>query len=290
MIDHLEGFDVEIVVYEPYVSDQDAEKYGVTLVSLEELFEISDVVSLHSPLLPDTEGMITKKHFNAMKENATFINTARGAIIREDDLIQVLQERDDLTAFLDVTHPAWTTDVNASAYGEYSVRENIDTLVYYTVGTGIGGGSVTNGKFIEGITHPEMGHVSVRRHSDDSFKGNCPSHGDCLEGLASGLAIEERLGISSEDIPASDPYWDIQAYYIAQSAYNARLFLAPEVIVYGGGVMKVEGLLYKVREQFAKLNNDYVSTPTLEQYIVAPKLEDTAATIGCFAMAQALVK
>lgn len=185
---------------------------------------------------------------------------------------------------------AWTTDVNASAYGEYSVREGIDTLVYYTVGTGIGGGSVKHGEFIQGITHPEMGHVSVRKHPDDHFEGNCPSHGDCLEGLACGPAIEKRLGISSQDIPASDPYWDIQAYYIAQSAYNATLFLAPEVIVYGGGVMKVEGLLDKVREQFAKLNSDYVSTPALEQYIVAPELEDTAATIGCFSMAKALVK
>ena len=185
---------------------------------------------------------------------------------------------------------AWTTDVNASAYGEYSVREGIENLVYYTVGTGIGGGSVKNGEFIQGITHPEMGHVSVKKHPDDHFEGNCPSHGDCLEGVACGPAIERRLGISSQDIPATDPYWDIQAYYIAQSAYNTTLFLAPEVIVYGGGVMKVEGLLDKVREQFATLNQDYVTTLALDQYIVAPALEDTAATIGCFAMAQALVK
>ena len=185
---------------------------------------------------------------------------------------------------------AWTTDVNASAYGEYAVREGIENLVYYTVGTGIGGGSVKNGEFIQGITHPEMGHVSVKKHADDHFEGVCPSHGDCLEGVASGPAIEKRLGISSKDIPSSDPYWDIQAYYIAQSAYNATLFLAPEVIVYGGGVMKVEGLLDKVRQQFAELNQDYVATPALDQYIVTPELEDTAATIGCFAMAKALVK
>lgn len=185
---------------------------------------------------------------------------------------------------------AWTTDVNASAYGEYSVRKGIDSLVYYTVGTGIGGGAVKNGEFIQGITHPEMGHVSVRKHPEDDFEGNCPSHGDCLEGLACGPAIEKRLGISSKDIPAEDPYWDVQAFYLAQSAYNATLFLAPEVIVYGGGVMKVEGLLDKVRDQFKRLNNDYVTTPSLEQYIVAPALEDTAATIGCFAMAESLVK
>lgn len=184
----------------------------------------------------------------------------------------------------------WTTDVNASAYGEYSVREDTKNLVYYTIGTGIGGGGVKDGEFIEGLTHPEMGHIQVRKHPDDDFEGICPNHGDCLEGVACGPAIEARLGKSSKDVPASDPYWDIQAYYIAQSAYNTTLYLAPEMIVYGGGVMKVEGLLEKVRNQFEQINQGYIDTPPSEQYIVAPKLEDSAATIGCFAMAKKLVE
>ena len=185
---------------------------------------------------------------------------------------------------------AWTTDVNASAYGEYAVRDGVENLVYYTVGTGVGGGGVKQGKFVEGISHPEMGHIPVKKHADDSFDGHCPSHGDCLEGLASGPAVEARLGKSAKDIPADDPYWDIQAYYIAQSAYTTTLLLAPEMIIYGGGVMKVEGLLEKVRLAFDKLNQGYMSTPDLEKYIVSPKLEDSAATIGCFAMAKELVK
>ena len=185
---------------------------------------------------------------------------------------------------------AWTTDVNASAYGEYAVRDGIENLVYYTVGTGVGGGGVKKGKFVEGISHPEMGHIPVKKHADDSFDGHCPSHGDCLEGLASGPAVEARLGKSAKDVPADDPYWDIQAYYIAQSAYTTTLLLAPEMIIYGGGVMKVEGLLEKVRLAFDKLNQGYMSTPDLEKYIVSPKLEDSAATIGCFAMAKELMK
>ena len=185
---------------------------------------------------------------------------------------------------------AWTTDVNASAYGEYAVRDGVENLVYYTVGTGVGGGGVKQGKFVEGISHPEMGHIPVKKHADDSFDGHCPSHGDCLEGLASGPAVEARFGKSAKDIPADDPYWDIQAYYIAQSAYTTTLLLAPEMIIYGGGVMKVEGLLEKVRLAFDKLNQGYMSTPDLEKYIVSPKLEDSAATIGCFAMAKELVK
>ena len=185
---------------------------------------------------------------------------------------------------------AWTTDVNASAYGEYAVRDGVENLVYYTVGTGVGGGGVKQGKFVEGISHPEMGHIPVKKHADDSFDGHCPSHGDCLEGLASGPAVEARLGKSAKDVPADDPYWDIQAYYIAQSAYTTTLLLAPEMIIYGGGVMKVEGLLEKVRLAFDKLNQGYVNTPDLEKYIVSPKLEDSAATIGCFAMAKELMK
>ena len=185
---------------------------------------------------------------------------------------------------------AWTTDVNASAYGECAVRDGVENLVYYTVGTGVGGGGVKQGKFVEGISHPEMGHIPVKKHADDSFDGHCPSHGDCLEGLASGPAVEARLGKSAKDVPADDPYWDIQAYYIAQSAYTTTLLLAPEMIIYGGGVMKVEGLLEKVRLAFDKLNQGYMSTPDLEKYIVSPKLEDSAATIGCFAMAKELVK
>ena len=185
---------------------------------------------------------------------------------------------------------AWTTDVNASAYGEYAVRDGVENLVYYTVGTGVGGGGVKQGKFVEGISHPEMGHIPVKKHADDSFDGHCPSHGDCLEGLASGPAVEARLGKRAKDVPADDPYWDIQAYYIAQSAYTTTLLLAPEMIIYGGGVMKVEGLLEKVRLAFDKLNQGYMSTPDLEKYIVSPKLEDSAATIGCFAMAKELMK
>lgn len=105
VIKHLDPFDVNIIVYDPYASKEDEEEYKVTLVSLEELFKTSDVISLHSPLLPDTKEMITGEHFNSMKENATFINTSRGAIIRENELIDVLKEREDLTALLDVTDP-----------------------------------------------------------------------------------------------------------------------------------------------------------------------------------------
>ena len=101
----LQPFDVEILVYDPYLSEQKASNLGVRLVDLETLFAESHVVSLHAPWTPETEGMICGVHFDAMLPNATFINTARGALVREDEMIAVLEKRSDIHALLDVTYP-----------------------------------------------------------------------------------------------------------------------------------------------------------------------------------------
>lgn len=101
----LKPFDLDVVAYDPFVDEEEATKLDVELVSLEELFKTADIVSLHTPLLPETEGMIMGKLFVTMKDNATFINTARGAIVKEDELIEVFKKRTDLTAILDVTDP-----------------------------------------------------------------------------------------------------------------------------------------------------------------------------------------
>lgn len=180
----------------------------------------------------------------------------------------------------------WTTDVNGSAYGEYTVREDVQNLVYYTIGTGVGGGAVINGQLLQGKTHPEMGHVSVRKQHDDRFEGVCPTHGDCLEGLVSGPAVETRMGMPSKEIPENDNYWDLQAHYIAQSMLNTSLIMVPEVIILGGGVMKVPGLIEKIRKEFIELNRGYAPIDSTEDYLVLPQLGDSAAVVGCIAMAQ----
>lgn len=105
MCELLRPFDVNVIAYDPYVSAEDAAGLGVELCSLEEVFRRSEVVSLHTPWLKATEGMITREHFASMKPGASFINTARGAVVREEEMIRVLQERQDLLAVLDVTHP-----------------------------------------------------------------------------------------------------------------------------------------------------------------------------------------
>ena len=104
-IELLKPFDLEIIAYDPFVDEDEAVKLGIQLVSLEELFKTAHIISLHTPLLPETEGMITGDLLATMKTDGTFINTARGSIVKEDELIDVLKKRDDLTAILDVTHP-----------------------------------------------------------------------------------------------------------------------------------------------------------------------------------------
>jgi phosphoglycerate dehydrogenase-like enzyme len=103
--ERLRLFDLEILAYDPFVTPADAAGLGVSLVKLEEIFARSDVVSLHAPWLPETEGMITGAHFAAMRQGATFINTARGAVAREAEMIRALLGRPDLCAVLDVTWP-----------------------------------------------------------------------------------------------------------------------------------------------------------------------------------------
>lgn len=183
---------------------------------------------------------------------------------------------------------AWTTDVNAAAYGEYVFGhgKGLDSVVYYTIGTGVGGGAIQKGQFIEGFSHPEMGHMLIVPHEDDSYKGNCPFHGNCLEGMAAGPAIEKRLGKKGADVPESDPYWAIEADYIAQCVYNTTLMLSPDVIILGGGVMKQQHMVKKVHEAFTNLMKGYVKTPSLDEYIVTPALEDNAGTMGCLALAR----
>lgn len=185
----------------------------------------------------------------------------------------------------------FTTDVNSSAYGEVISRQNVKHLVYYTIGTGIGGGAFTNGHFIGGLGHTEMGHTLMRKHADDNdFDGVCPFHKGCLEGLACGPSLEARTGIRGEHIPLDSDVWDKQAYYIAQAVVQATLLFRPEVVVLGGGVMGQTHMLQLVREHFKALFNNYIPLPPIEDYIVLPIVENNgSATVGNFALAKQLL-
>ncbi|MGN9163956.1 ROK family protein [Tissierellaceae bacterium HCP3S3_D8] len=182
----------------------------------------------------------------------------------------------------------WTTDVNAACLGEYEVGSAIkdNSCIYLTIGTGIGGGAIFNGNFIEGFGHPEMGHIIVRPHPKDDFKGWCPYHGDCLEGLAAGPSVEKRYGVKAQSLGPDHEIWNILAYYIAQGLVDYTLILRPEKIILGGGVMKQRHILELIKKEFIALLGNYVEVPPIDQYIVNPSLGDNAGIIGGLILAK----
>lgn len=183
-----------------------------------------------------------------------------------------------------------TTDVNSSAYGEALARPGVESLVYYTIGTGIGAGAIQKGEFVGGLGHTEAGHTYVMAHPEDvehGFLGVCPFHKGCLEGMASGPSLEARTGTRGELIEQDASVWNVQAFYIAQAALQATMLYRPQVIVFGGGVMAQDHMVMRVHEKFKTLLNDYLPVPDLPDYIVTPAVADNgSATLGNFALAK----
>jgi fructokinase len=181
---------------------------------------------------------------------------------------------------------ALDTDVNSAALaeGRWGAAQECARLCYLTIGTGIGGGAVLDGKMLSGRSHPEMGHMFIRRRPDDEFKGACATHGDCLEGLASGTAIHARWGTSLSKLGAAHPAHEIIASYLGQACVNVVATLAPEKIVVGGGVIGTEGLLTRVHAQFDALARDYFSGFAAADIVLA-KLYPVSGLIGGLAIA-----
>lgn len=194
---------------------------------------------------------------------------------------------DLVTPFLSYGVPvALDTDVNAAALAEWrwGAGQGCARLCYLTIGTGIGGGAVLDGHMLSGRNHPEMGHMFIRRSPEDEFEGACATHGDCLEGLASGTAIHARWGASLSKLGAGHPGHDVVADYLAQACVNAVATLAPEKIVLGGGVIGTEGLLSKVHARFDALARDYFSGFAATDIVLA-RLYPLSGLIGGLAIA-----
>jgi fructokinase len=182
----------------------------------------------------------------------------------------------------------FNTDVNAAALAEatFGAAKGMDSCLYITVGTGIGAGAVVQGNLLQGLSHPEMGHILVRRHPEDHYAGKCPYHQDCLEGLAAGPAIEEQWGAKGAELVGRDEVWDMEGYYIAQALMQYILILSPKKIILGGGVMKQEQVFSCVYKYLPELLNGYVTLPKLPDYIVSPGLGDNAGVIGSLLLAK----
>ena len=193
---------------------------------------------------------------------------------------------------------AFELDVNAAAFGEYSLipdNQGLESLVYFTIGTGIGAGVIINGKVTHGLTHPEAGHMRLPHdHKKDPFPGICPFHGDCFEGMASGPALARRWRKPAETLPDNHPAWEQEALYIAYALVNVILTLSPQRIVLGGGVMEHQSLFPRIRGKVQGILNGYIASPVftgaMEEYIVPPALGKRSGVLGALALATTLVK
>jgi fructokinase len=185
------------------------------------------------------------------------------------------------------------TDVNGAVLAEtrWGAAMNLTDALYLTVGTGIGGGAIVGGQLVHGMLHPEMGHIRVPHDwVSDPYQGSCPYHGDCLEGLACGLAMQERWGVRAETLPVDHPAWAMEAQYLALGLGTWVCTLSPQRIIVGGGVMRRPELLGLVRDRLKSILNGYIRTPQilncLEEYVVPPSLGERAGVLGAVALAQ----
>lgn len=189
------------------------------------------------------------------------------------------------------------TDVNGAALGEWTwgAAQGLDTFLYLTVGTGIGGGMMANGALLHGLLHPEMGHILLPHDlTRDPFEGACPFHKDCFEGLASGPALEKRWGRRAETLPPEHPAWALEAHYIALALATYIVTFSPQRIVIGGGVGGRENLLPLIRREVQQILNGYVQSPAvtqkIDEFIVHPALGSRAGMLGAIALAKQAVK
>jgi fructokinase len=206
---------------------------------------------------------------------------------RGTDVLTPLREAADVPVGFD-------TDVNGAALGEsrWGAAADVESCVYVTVGTGIGGGGLLGGQLIHGLLHPEMGHVPIARHAEDRYAGSCPFHGDCLEGLAAGPAIAQRWGMPAQELQGDQlrQAVAIEADYLSQMAATLTYVLSPARLIFGGGVMHLDGLIDVMRTRLVERLNDYLDLPEITEhvdtYVVAPALGDRAGVLGAIALAE----
>jgi len=191
---------------------------------------------------------------------------------------------------------AFDLDVNAAAFGEYTLNpenQSLDSLVYFTIGTGIGAGFIINRKVTHGLSHPEAGHMRLPHdRKKDPFPGICPFHGDCFEGMCCGPALARRWRKPAETLPDNHPAWNLEAMYIAYALVNIILTVSPQRIVLGGGVMGHKQLFPSIRNKVRVLLNGYpalsILIGSMEDYIVPPGLGSRSGVLGALAMAKTI--
>ena len=201
------------------------------------------------------------------------------------NVLGMLKEKINLPIAVDM-------DVAVAGLGEakWGASKNDSHSLYLTIGTGIGGGYIIHGQPLRGLVSLEMGHIRLARDPQlDPFRGACPYHGDCFEGLAAGPAVEKRFGQRGETLPDDHPFWELEAGYIAQALVNYILSLAPQRIIIGGGVMQKDFMFPSVRRKTQALLNGYINHAMIlnhiDEYIVPPALGGRSGVLGSIALA-----
>ena len=223
---------------------------------------------------------------NPKSENFGWITNTPKEKWQQTDLITPIKN-----AFGDIPF-AFDTDVNAAAWGEgrWGAAQGLDHYVYITVGTGIGGGAVNDGKILHGKNHPEMGHLRIPKDSSiDPFPGSCPFHGNCLEGLASGTAIKERWNTDPSSLPEDHKAWELESTYLADAILNLTLTLSPERFILGGGVMEQTHLFPMIRTKLNQRLAGYVEIENIDNFVLPPGLGSKSGVLGAIALAQNLI-
>ncbi len=182
------------------------------------------------------------------------------------------------------------TDVNGSLLGEitWGCAKGLTDAIYLTIGTGIGGGVMTNGKLLHGMLHPELGHIIVTKSAKDKGECVCPYHDSCLEGLAAGPSIEKRWGAKGKDLVDRAEVWELEAEYIGTALVNFCMTLSPQKIILGGGVMHQMQLFPLIRKVFKEKMAGYINTKALDnldEYIVPASLHDDQGIMGAVKLA-----
>lgn len=174
------------------------------------------------------------------------------------------------------------TDVNAACLAEAKIgaAAGLDNVVYITIGTGIGAGVLCDGRLMHGALHPEFGHLVTPRKDGDGFAGTCCFHGDCLEGMASGPAIERRWGKPGVELPEGHEAWETEAWYLAHGIQSLLAICSPERVVIGGGVSQAAGLHEKTEKLLIKLAAGYFPALQNLPFVVPPRLGQEAGIRG----------
>jgi fructokinase len=221
----------------------------------------------------------------AQSDTYGFVTSTAKSGWRNSDVARRLEKRFGLPVGFD-------TDVNGAALaeGRWGAAVGLSDFAYVTVGTGIGVGTVVSGKTVFGMNHTELGHIRIARRAGDKFAGICAFHGDCVEGLASGPAIEARAGTRAAEIAVDHPVWDCVAHDLGQLLHTMVLTTAPRRIFLGGGVLSAQTHLFvRVQKELSRSLNRYVEADELEtgitQYIVPPGLGTMSGPLGALALA-----